>query len=270
VAEATARSLGQDLPLYIIGTEVPPPGGADHELTMICPTSPEAARQTLNIHRTMFDQYGLQEAFTRVIGLVVQPGVEFGNHNVIHYAPNNAHALTSVLADEPQFVFEAHSTDYQGFAPLAQLVRDGFEILKVGPELTFVLRETLYGLDLIASDLLPDYGTRPLYGIMEELMLAEPGHWASHYSGSGAETRMLRHYSLSDRIRYYWTSDVAQSAVTDLINALRGQSIPLPLFRQHLPDAAEFANAPLDPEGLLIFRIMRSLQTYHEASALQS
>ena len=53
----------------------------------------------------------------------------------------------------PQFVFEAHSTDYQPPEALAALVRDGFAILKVGPGLTFALREALYGLDHIAADL---------------------------------------------------------------------------------------------------------------------
>jgi CHAD domain-containing protein len=38
---------------------------------------------------------------------------------------------------------------------LAALVRDGFAILKVGPALTFALREALYGLDLIAAALDP-------------------------------------------------------------------------------------------------------------------
>ena len=74
----------------------------------------------------------------------------------------------------------------------------------MGPELTFVLREALYGLDLIATDLLPDYGARPLYQAMERLMLAEPGNWQGHYHGSEAEQRVQRHYSFSDRIRYYW------------------------------------------------------------------
>ena len=109
-----------------------------------------------------------------------------------------------MLDEEPRLVFEAHSTDYQGERPLSDLVEDGFAILKVGPELTFVLREALYGLDLIASDLLPDYGDRPLMRTMEALMLDRPKDWSRHYDGDEAEKRLLRHFSLSDRIRYYW------------------------------------------------------------------
>lgn len=267
VAEGASRRAGGALPLYVIGTEVPPPGGADHALTAIEPTSAAAAKQTIDIHRRVFAEAGLSEAFARAIGLVVQPGVEFGNHNVIKYDRTKAAGLTRLLADEPQFIFEAHSTDYQGTRPLADLVADGFPILKVGPELTFVLREALYALDLMASDLVADYGERPLFAAMEGLMLAQPGHWNRHYSGNDAEKRLLRHYSLSDRIRYYWASPKAQSAVDRLLAALRGQSVSLPLFWQHLPDAKAFADAPLDPEALLLWRVTQSLAAYHAAIA---
>ncbi len=265
VAEAAAAKSGGAMPVYVIGTEVPPPGGADHALTAIEPTAASATRRTIDVHRRVFEQAGLQEAFARAIGLVVQPGVEFGNRNVILYDRSKIDELKSVLVDEPQFVFEAHSTDYQGTVPLTALVEDGFPILKVGPELTFVLREALYGLDLIASDLVPDYGERPLYAAMEALMLAHPKNWSQHYHGTEGEKRWLRHYSLSDRIRYYWTSAEAQSAVEKLCDALRGQTVPLSLFRQHMPAARHFADMPLDPEQILIWRVTRSLADYHAA-----
>lgn len=269
VAEASAKQAGGAMPVYVIGTEVPPPGGADHTLTAIEPTAASAARQTIDVHRQVFQAAGLSEAFARAIGLVVQPGVEFGNRNVIRYDRSKVAALTAVLNDEPQFVFEAHSTDYQGTAPLAALVEDGFPILKVGPELTFVLREALYALDLIATDLVAGYGERPLHVAMEALMQAQPDHWRRHYHGTENEQRLLRHYSLSDRIRYYWASPEAQAAVARLYDALRGQSVPLPLFWQHMPDAQAFADAPLDPETVLISRVSRSLAAYHAACGIE-
>lgn len=265
VAETSARRAGGAMPVYVIGTEVPPPGGADHALTTIEPTAASAARRTIDVHRRVFAEAGLAEAFARAIGLVVQPGVEFGNHNVIRYDRSKIDALRQVLGDEPQFVFEAHSTDYQGTDPLTALVEDGFPILKVGPELTFVLREALYGLDLIASDLVPDYGERPLYAAMEALMLAHRENWSRHYHGTENEQRWLRHYSLSDRIRYYWASKEAQSAVARLCDALAGKSVPFPLFWQHMPAAQQFCDLPLDPEEVLIWRVTKSLADYHAA-----
>lgn len=267
-AERVARASGGEMPRYIIGTEVPPPGGADHALDEITPTSPEAARETIAIHRETFGRAGLGDALGRVIGIVVQPGVEFGNHNVVLYDREKARALTAVLDDEPGFVFEAHSTDYQGTGPLSELVEDGFPILKVGPELTFVLREALYALDLIASDLVPGYGERPLRAAMEQVMLEAPGNWNRHYSGDAATEAVLRHYSLSDRIRYYWASEAAEAAVARLMEALKGQTVPLPLMWQHLPAATAFADKPLDPEALLIWRVGESLRAYHAACAL--
>ncbi|MDE1991247.1 MAG: D-tagatose-bisphosphate aldolase, class II, non-catalytic subunit [Rhizobiaceae bacterium] len=265
VAEASAVRAGGRMPVYVIGTEVPPPGGADHALSSIEPTAAAAARQTIDIHRRIFAEAGLDAAFGRAIGLVVQPGVEFGNHNVIFYDRSKIDALRQVLTVEPQFVFEAHSTDYQGRGPLRGLVEDGFPILKVGPELTFVLREALYGLDVIASDFVPGYGQRPLYAAMEALMLAKPDNWSRHYHGDEGEQRWLRHYSLSDRIRYYWASEEVQGAVVKLYDALRGKSVPLPLFWQHMPAAEAFADKPLDPEEVLIWRVTRSLADYHAA-----
>ena len=216
----------------------------------------------------MFAAAGLDDAMGRVIGVVVQPGVEFGNHNVIRYARDKAQALAQVLDSDTDLVFEAHSTDYQGTAPLSELVMDGFAILKVGPELTFVLREALYALDLIASDLIPGYGDRPLRAAMEQVMLDAPAEWERHYSGSPAVQALLRHYSLSDRIRYYWLQEGAAEAVDRLRAALQGQSVPMPLFWQHWPAAARFADAPLEVDALLIWRVTQSLASYHAACNL--
>ena len=270
IAESTAREQGLPVPLYIIGTEVPPPGGADHALDNVPPTSAEAARRTIDIHRQTFTENGLADAFGRVIGLVVQPGVEFGNHNVIQYDRALAQDLIQVLSSAPELVFEAHSTDYQGLTPLCHLVADGFAILKVGPELTFMLREALYALDLIASDLLPDYGQRPLMHAMETAMLDAPQNWQRHYHGTSAETRLLRHYSLSDRIRYYWPSAPAEAAVHALMDALTGVRIPMPLLRQHLAGAEEFADTPLDPTEVLVWYVGQTLRTYHAACTAEA
>ncbi len=265
VAEATARASEGAAPVYIVGTEVPPPGGADHVLSSVTPTAPDAARRTIEIHRRAFEAQQLAEAFDRVVGLVVQPGVEFGNRNVITYDRAQAADLTRVLDHEPRLVFEAHSTDYQSGQSLTELVADGFAILKVGPELTFMLREALYGLDLIASDLVAGYGERPLYTELERLMQAMPEDWASHYDGDAAERRMLRHYSLSDRIRYYWARPEARAAVDRLFRALSGQRVPAPLFRQHLPGANVWADTPLDPSAIVINHVERTIERYGRA-----
>jgi len=230
-----ARLPESPAPVYIIGTEVPVPGGATEALDHIEVTDATAAKQTVEIHRAAFETAGLGDAFSRVIGLVVQPGVEFGHDSVMIYEPDAAQALSVSLPQLPGLVFEAHSTDYQPVSALSALVRDGFAILKVGPELTFALRQALYGLDHIARELgLLDSS---LKGTIERVMLAEPGNWEKYYSGNDTTLHFQRHYSLSDRIRYYWPQPEISAAVDQLLAALADLTIPPPLIHQYLPFA---------------------------------
>jgi D-tagatose 6-phosphate 4-epimerase len=235
LAEAAEAAVSDGAgPVYIIGTEVPVPGGAQHALDSLAVTSPEAAIRTVEVHRQAFTARGLEEAFSRAIGVVVQPGVEFASTEVIAYKPEGAQDLVASLARMPGFVFEAHSTDYQPATALNSLVRDGFAILKVGPWLTFALRQTLYGLDSIARMLRPAESEESLMNAMEALMLREPENWRKYYSGSDDELRLQRHFSFSDRIRYYWPHPEAQTAVDRLFARLGDRLIPEPLISQYL------------------------------------
>jgi D-tagatose-bisphosphate aldolase class II non-catalytic subunit len=271
IAEVTAREGGLPPPVYIIGTEIPPPGGARHALDHIEPTPRHNALATIDAFRRAFADAGLPDAFERVIALVVQPGVEFGHEAVVEYSPARARALSSVLDQEPTIVFEAHSTDYQPAHCLADLVRDGFCILKVGPGLTFAMREALYGLDLIASELDPDYPDRALKSSLEELMLAEPGWWQPYYPGSAGQQHLWRHYSYSDRIRYYWPKKAAAVALDRMVASLAGREIPPPLLHQFLPNLVEAATdsrSKGSPQGLVLAVIDRVLADYSVACRL--
>ncbi len=89
VAEQTAiRQFGHSDLVYVIGTEVPVPGGAHEELAELAVTTPEAAPWAA--HQQAFEQAGLAQIWPRVIGLVVQPGVEFDHTHVIDYRPERA------------------------------------------------------------------------------------------------------------------------------------------------------------------------------------
>lgn len=233
VAEA-ARPADGIPPVYIIGTEVPVPGGALEEIEGLEVTGPEAALTTFAVHSDAFAAAGLADAFSRVIGLVVQPGVEFGNHNVVDFDPEGAAALCAALPAMPGLVYEAHSTDYQTRAALRALVQDGFAILKVGPGLTFALREAFYGLDAIAEGLFPGRRVQTLRAAMEGVMLAAPKNWDKYYHGTDAERALQRHFSYSDRIRYYWPEPAAVQAVTALFDLLGDRDLPETLIGQYL------------------------------------
>ena len=234
VAESAAREAGTAPPVYVVGTEVPVPGGAWHALDHLQVTVPDAALRTIAVHREAFRAKGLEGAFERAIAAVVQPGVEFGHADVVTYNRAKAVALSAALAQAPQFVFEAHSTDYQPRQALRSLVEDGFAILKVGPALTFALREALYGLSHIAEILAPDPNRESLPIVMERVMLSSPDNWRKYYPGSETEQRVQRHFSLSDRIRYYWPEAEAGAAVARLMTVLGESSIPSTLISQHL------------------------------------
>ena len=255
-------------PVYIIGTEVPVPGGAQHALDSPEVTRPEAALRTVEVHQKAFSDAGLEAAFARAIGVVVQPGVEFASTEVIPYKPEKARALTGALADLPGFVFEAHSTDYQPAACLDALVRDGFAILKVGPWLTFALREALYGLDCIARVLDPSPIDDSLPAAMEGLMLKEPGNWRKYYDGSPDERRLQRHFSFSDRIRYYWPRPEAQAAVDRLFARLSDKPIPEPLISQYLgglyPGVVD-GSVSVRPRDLVLGAAVQVLRRYDQA-----
>ncbi|TAW05661.1 D-tagatose-bisphosphate aldolase, class II, non-catalytic subunit [Rhizobium ruizarguesonis] len=269
VAEEAALRSGHRPPVYIVGTEVPPPGGATHALEEIEITRADAAIKTLAVHQASFAKAGLASAMERVIGIVVQPGVEFGNTDVAFYKPERAKSLIRSLDDMPGLVFEAHSTDYQPAEALSALVDDGFAILKVGPGLTFALREALYGLDAIADVLAGRTPRTGLVATMEKIMVEQPASWAAHYGGSPDEQRLQRHFSYSDRIRYYWPDPRASAAVGELFRRLPDE-IPETLISQYLgrlyPDVVSKRVAPKARE-LCLAAIDTALAPYSGATA---
>lgn len=263
-ARAEASATGR--PVYIVGTEIPTPGGATEALDHLQPTTPEAVLATYAVHERAFRDVG--EAWKRVIAIVVQPGVEFGHEDVAIYDPARARTLSAALDAMPGLVYEAHSTDYQPPSSLRRLVQDGFAILKVGPGLTFALREALYGLDAIAEILRP--GGASLADAMERLMVSQPRHWQTHYPGTPAEQRVLRHYSYSDRIRYYWPQDEARAATGALMARLEGVKIPETLISQYLPRLhGQVLRRMIEPTArtLLIEAVRCVLRDYSRASS---
>ena len=264
LCSAAESSSKKNQPVYVIGTEVPTPGGAV-EHAAIAITSREAAEQAILAHRQAFAAASLQAAWDRVIALVVQPGVEFSNESVTDYAPSQTELLRQLLRDHPNLVFEAHSTDYQRPQALAQLVHDGFAILKVGPALTYAMRQALFALATIEEQCIPPAQQSRLQEVIEHAMLQQPAHWQKHYRGSPQEEHRLRIHSYSDRIRYYWTDPAVQHAVESLIANLEARGIPETLLSDFLPSQyskvreGTLKNAPLP---LIFDKIGEALDPY--------
>lgn len=266
LARAAEAAAGEAAVLlrYVVGTEVPPPGGmgAGHD---IVPTDPAHVRNTWETHREAFGVAGLSEAFGRVIGIVVQPGVDFGNEDVVRFVPASAVALSGALADLGGAVYEAHSTDYQLPHAYRALVKAHFAILKVGPAATFALREALYGLEAIEIEMAHKTPSR-LRETLESAMTAEPADWSGHYTDGNLA--YLRHFSFSDRIRYYWNRPQVEAAMAQLFANLAEHPLPLPLVSQYLPQlAAAIADGSLaaDPAALVRANVERALTPYADA-----
>ncbi len=269
-AEATLAERRSDAPapVYVVGTEVPPPGGQPqgHEGPEV--TRPEDAERTLDLVHDAFRRRGLDRAWDRVLALVVQPGVEFGDEAVFRYRPGAAAGLTAV-AKARGVVFEAHSTDYQEEDALRALVTDRFAVLKVGPELTFALREALFALEEIERELRGP-ASPELSGVsraLDEAMRRDPRHWKPYYDADEERARLQRRYSLSDRCRYYWACPEVQDAVRRLLAGLEGGSLPRGPVRQYLPDgvATAAAGGPGLPGRLARNHVRRVLARYARA-----
>ena len=265
---AKIAEASQTCPFYIIGTEVPVPGGASHGHALAV-TTPQAASQTVAVHSQAFAEAGLQDAWSRVVGLVVQPGVEFDNVSVIDYDPAKARALTAWRRDHGEgLVFEAHSTDFQRPDAYTALVEDGFAILKVGPGVTFAMREAICALAEIETlTVAPEAQSRVLDVIRTE-MKADSGSWKDYYAGTPAEQDILLFNSYSDRIRYYWPDPKIEAAMARLVSNLTTTPPPEILLSRYLPSQYQRVRAGLlarDPQALILDKIRDALRPYAAA-----
>jgi D-tagatose-1,6-bisphosphate aldolase subunit GatZ/KbaZ len=267
-AETAHAQAGGEAPVYVIGTEVPVPGGATEAIEGLAVTTAQAARVTIEAHRDAFAAAGLDAAWQRVIASVVQPGVEFDHHSVIDYRPDAAATLSQAIEAVPGMVFEAHSTDYQTRDALHALVRDHFAILKVGPGLTYALREALWALDAIEREWIDAPRRAQLREVAIERMRAEPGHWRRYYHSEGDALAIDLQYSLSDRIRYYWPDPAIEQARVRLFDNLRADPPPISLISQFLPHALRALRAGTaanDPLSLAMAHIGAVLDDYYHA-----
>jgi D-tagatose-1,6-bisphosphate aldolase subunit GatZ/KbaZ len=261
-----AEGVGHENLRYVIGTEVPIAGGAMEHEEGVSVTKAEDARQTVEITRQAFYRAGLQSAWERVIAIVVQPGVEFGDDFVLPYQPGAAKELSLFIETQP-LVYEAHSTDYQTRQALGDLVQDHFAILKVGPALTFAFREAVFALAMMENELLPSHERSNIISLLDFVMVEKPEHWVKYYRGDEREKAFKRKYSLSDRIRYYWADPMVEHAFEKMMLKLNQNPLPATLLKQYAPDVYTMATQTgrLTPENILLAKIQNVLDDYVQA-----
>jgi D-tagatose-1,6-bisphosphate aldolase subunit GatZ/KbaZ len=270
-AAADRQPDSRPRPLYVIGAEVPPPGGALEDPGQLTVTTAGEVARIIAETEKCFRSIGLDAAWERVMAVVVQPGVDFGDTRVARYRSDRAASLSARHATLPGIMtYEIHATDYQTPDALAQMVRDHFTLLKTGPCLTNAYREALFALSHIETDWLTVKHGVLLSGmreVLETTMLSHPEHWRSYYRGSPADLSFLRHYSYRDRIRYYWGFPIVRQAVDRLLANLEGP-IPLMLLSQYFPDlypAIQAGELRPVPKLLMRQRIRSVLASYNAA-----
>ena len=235
--ELSASNPDEMRPVYIIGSEVPIPGGTQEEDSGLQVTRVTDFENTINTYKRKFSEHKISERLQDVIAVVVQPGVEFGDKDIHEYNRAAASELCASLKNYPDVVFEGHSTDYQSPEKLRQMVEDGVAILKVGPALTFALREGLFALSMIEREMIHDESQRANFiEVLERVMLESPENWQKHYHGSDEDKRLARKYSYSDRCRYYMTRPEIKAAINKLFANIDSlNEIPAGMLRQYMP-----------------------------------
>lgn len=223
-------------PVFIIGSEVPIPGGAEENEDSVAVTKTEDFVKTVETFKEIYEQNGL--SFDDIVAVVIQPGVEFADDSVCEYNSEKALDLVNTLKNYDKLIFEGHSTDYQTKECLREMVRDGVGILKVGPALTFAYREAIFALELIEKEL---YKTKPyirlsnIRNVINSIMLDNPSNWEKHYHGTRTDISISMDFSYSDRCRYYMTDNRVEAAVDILVHNINNAKVPLTLISQYMP-----------------------------------
>ena len=255
-------------PVLIVGSEVPIPGGAvAGEDNGVQVTKVSDLKNTIDAFEKAFSENDLKELWNDVIAVVVQPGVEEKDSGCTEYDRAKAKELMAAIKDYPNLIFEGHSTDYQTKIKLKELVEDGVGILKVGPGLTFAMREALFSLAYIEQELFnqTDQETSHFIEVLDVAMLKDPKYWQKHYQGNEAEVMFKRKYSFSDRCRYYMPQNDVLAAQDKLIENLRSNGIPINLLSQFMPiqyTKVREGKLENDPEALIIDRIINTIDEY--------
>ena len=258
-------------PVYIVGSEVPIPGGSQQSVdTGLQVTKVEDFKNTVSIFEKSFHEHGLDEAWNQVVGFVVQPGVEEKDAGCTPYDRSKAVDLMASIKEYPNFVFEGHSTDYQTKYALRELVEDGVGILKVGPGLSFAAREGLFALAYAEKEVFADQPEKQSHfmEVLDAAMVANPVYYQKHYHGTPAEIAYRRKFSFSDRSRYYMPTEEVRKAQEVLFNNFK-DGVPLGVLSQFMPlEYTKVREGRLhnDPLSLVKDRVIYTVDEYLYAS----
>ncbi len=221
-------------PVYVIGTDVPPPGGESSPSQRV--TTKEELEKSLEYFEKAFKEEGIEQVFDYVIAVVANFGTEFGRDEIFDFDPEKVKSFKEILA-KYNIVFEGHSTDYQIKENLKRMVECGIFVLKVGPALTFALREALIALSHIEEEIYKDKVSKlsRFKEILLDTMLNNRSYWIKYFDANDKLIRVKLLYSYLDRWRYYFENKNVKDAIYSLIRNLENIEIPSWLISQYFP-----------------------------------
>ena len=243
----------------IIGTEVPLSGSGDSK--KIIKTSKQQINNESLRFKKILKSIGLKNNF---FGLVIEPGMRYMHSSITQ--PNfKDFKEKRRISIKNNFVFEAHSTDYQSLKTLKQLVKNNFKYLKVGPEITFNYSRSLFFMQNLEKKIVKKKCSNLKAKILST-MLDNSKHWKEYYK---RKDKKLFLDSKLDRLRYYLNSKKVVNSINLLkknVNKL-DKKIIYPLINQDLKkDFIFYSKKKLSNFDLikLIF-ISKSLKKYFKA-----
>lgn len=191
----------------IIGSEVPLSGSGDvNKLTV---TSKEQIKGECNQFKKVLKDLKLKN---KKFGLVIEPGMKYMHSKVVVPKFKKFFEIKKISKDE-NFVFEAHSTDFQSQQILTKLVQNNFKFLKVGPELTLNYSKAIFFMHQIEKKFYKKKHSN-IRKVILKSMINNPKYWKDYYKKKN-ENHFLN--SKLDRMRYY----LHVNSVSKSINLLK-------------------------------------------------
>ena len=179
----------------VIGTEVPFAGGG-HAIKS-SPTTFESIKEEIDLYSTILKK-------KKKFALVIEPGIGFGNFSVIQAKLKNF-GKRLIFSKKNNFVYEAHSSDYQKISSLKKLVKNNFKFLKIGPELTYFYAKSIFKMEEFEKKIYKNNFSNIKNIILKE-MKNNNSYWIDYYKAKKKKLDNLKFNSYLDRLRYYWSS----------------------------------------------------------------
>ncbi len=244
----------------IIGSEVPLSGSGDNK-RIILTNIKQIKNESLKFKKTL---KGLNLRISRKFGLVVEPGMKY-MHSSIKKPNLKKFTDKAKFSKKNNFVFEAHSTDYQPLNILRKLTKNNFKFLKVGPELTYSYSRSIFYMQNLESKF--DFKIKSnIKSRVFNIMKNNKKHWKNYYSNK--KSKLLLNSKL-DRMRYYLNFRSVENSIKILkknINKIQKKEIFKVLGNNIKMDFINYQNKSLTNfETLKLIFISKSLEKYYSA-----